>query len=827
MSVLYSTDKSSNSRIIPRVFPPVLGDQTVNSWTRPVDWLSLPSVSPTEHKIVGLYGVSNSTGQFIALQTSVSVGSYTVDWGDGVVENFSSGTQANHQYNYSTITSTVTSDGMKQVIVQVYPLNVAATFTNITLQSKYNNTTVLKGGTLNAYSTGWLDLIVSAPSAGTITVGGSTVLHAKLQQFQLLSCGNIGSFDVSYCYELRNITYNFSGASAINMQNMFYQCFVLQVVPAIPWNKCTNAFQMFYGCYSLTYVPDATTSMNAGFTGASSVTRYMFYQCYALKRAPWLDTSKSYDCQNMFNSCFSLEEVPNYDFSTSTGFQSMFQTCYLLTSVPSFKTSSALTTCQSMFQDCYSLVRAPSFNTVNVNNMQSMFQNCYDLVEAPWMDTGNVTTMFGTFTNCRNLTSVPLYNLIKVTNTSSMFTGCNSLDTVPLFNTSNVTNMVSMFSSSGVTTVPDFDTANCISTSGMFGSCRALISAPNINTIKVTDTGSMFDSCSSMKSCPTYNTSNVTTMTNMFNGCSSLQSAPAFDTTKVTNMSGMFNGAKSLKSIPTYNTANVTNLSNFLNQADGIVSFPTINTSKVTNFSFFVSGASLDTIPALDMGNATTLGTLTSNGNNVSVMNATGMKVSFSVTGQKMGKTELETMFTNITPNATSQTVTITNNWGADPVVSKTATWTTSTKDVSITVSGNVVAGMQAYGVIQTPIACTFTDATDMITTSGGVIAPVVGSMVTFPTITSTTGITTNTLYYVVYSTIGTNFQVSLTPGGAPVTLTTNGTGTVKWSLQVTNVATNTVTLNNYPMINGTSQTITFRYLNTNAASFKNWTITG
>ena len=57
-------------------------------WVRPSDWLPLPSVSDSEQKFVGLHAIFEDAN-FVALRCQAA---YTVDWGDGVVENFTSNT---------------------------------------------------------------------------------------------------------------------------------------------------------------------------------------------------------------------------------------------------------------------------------------------------------------------------------------------------------------------------------------------------------------------------------------------------------------------------------------------------------------------------------------------------------------------------------------------------------------------------------------------------------------------------------------------------------------------------------------------------------------
>ena len=73
-------------------------------------------------------------------------------------------------------------------------------------------------------------------------------------------------------------------------------------------------------------------------------------------------------------------------------------------------------------------------------------------------------------------------------------------------------------------------------------------------------------------------------------------------------------------------------------------------------------------------------------------------------------------------------------------------------------------------------VACTFTDSGDTVNlTAHGWIN---GQQVAFSTITSTTGISTYTTYFIVNKAADT-FQVATTAGGSALTLTTNGSGNV------------------------------------------------
>lgn len=79
--------------------------------------------------------------------------------------------------------------------------------------------------------------------------------------------------------------------------------------------------------------------------------------------------------------------------------------------------------------------------------------------------------------------------------------------------------------------------------------------------------------------------------------------------------------------------------------------------------------------------------------------------------------------------------------------------------------------------------AVTFTDAGDLVGLTAHGFA--VGDTVVFPTITTTTGATINTTYYVKTVPDANSFTLSATSGGSTLALTTDGTGTVREAREV------------------------------------------
>ena len=522
-----ATPATSNSGLGPRSF----GTSAVTvtePWVRNPQWLTLPTVSAAEQKVVGLYRIDENSN-FLAFNCS---GNYTVDWGDGTTENFSSGVAAYHEYDYTNAAfdGTLTDDGYKQTIVTITP-QAGQNLTSFSSNIIHNQSGLIAG-----HSTGLLDLIISLPNGTSITLatGQNIVIERYCEQVTILSYGGTSLYQLFYqktFLKSVNISYDVT-AAVTSMTQMFSNCFSLQTVPLFNTANVTSMGSTFSACNSLQTVPLFNTAKVIDMSS-------MFLSCFSLQTVPLFNTAKVTNMSQMFSSCDSLKAVPLFNTTNVTNMGNMFNGCRSLKTVPLFNTAK-VTNMSSMFYNGTALETVPLFNTANVNTMASMFVSCDSLETVPLFNTTNVTSMATMFFSCTALETVPLFNTANVTNMYQTFAGCRSLKTVPLFNTANVTIMNDMFySSKSLETVPLFNTANVINMSQMFVGCTSLKTVPLFNTANVTNMTNMFFSCTSLQSVPLFNTANVTLMTSMFHRCSSLQTVPAFNAgASITSSSG-------------------------------------------------------------------------------------------------------------------------------------------------------------------------------------------------------------------------------------------------------------------------------------------------
>lgn len=102
MSIGFASSRNvtnNPTKNVPIVNPPVTNN-TPDPWVRPADWLTLPTVNLGDSIFTGLYAVYDTTQNYVSISAG---GAFTVDWGDGTVENFATGVFANHLYDYASI----------------------------------------------------------------------------------------------------------------------------------------------------------------------------------------------------------------------------------------------------------------------------------------------------------------------------------------------------------------------------------------------------------------------------------------------------------------------------------------------------------------------------------------------------------------------------------------------------------------------------------------------------------------------------------------------------------------------------------------------------
>lgn len=373
---------------------PMGGSSTpsVDTWTRPADWLTIPT--PGAQEVIGLMAVYDDGSNYVAMQCT---GAYTVDWGDGTVTNYASSAVASYQHTFASLPSgTLTSKGFRQALVRITPqAGQNLTLVNFGIQ----HPTLAK-----SFAPGWLEFDIRTPNALPAYGGGSNnIRYARLEKITIrqMSTASLANL-FSSLYSLKSVYIEpteTNGSTAAN--NMFLNCYALEEVNLFDTSTLTNASTMFQNCYNLQTVP------NFNFSATNNVAN-IFNNCYSLVTVPAFVMGT--DCTQMFVGCSSLVNVGLMNTALVNSFSNMFQNCVSLTTVPLINTTAG-GNFTSMFAGCNSLREVPLLNLANATNMTGMFNGAQSIIYLPTFNTANVTTLNSTFNNCWNLRELPAFSL--------------------------------------------------------------------------------------------------------------------------------------------------------------------------------------------------------------------------------------------------------------------------------------------------------------------------------------------------------------------------------------------------------------------------------
>jgi surface protein len=468
--------------------------QFVRPYSRPSEWVALPTVSASEQKVVLICAVYDNDSNFTSF---VFQGNYTVDWGDGSgTSSFSSGVTAEKIYTratYSALSSSVYR-GYKTLLITITP-QAGQNLTSMTLCQRHSNASLP-----SFYGQGILAVRMSAPNLTTAffasadEAGSLTASNPMLEEIEWIGSAPLTSFRVSAAFKLRNIISFPSTRNCTSMSAIFYRCYSLQLLPPgmFETNSATDFLACFLDCTSLLEVPSFNTNACTSGNGMA----LMFTNCLALLRIGDFRSNHIKNFSQAFQNCPSLIEIPPIDISSSTDNSQMFSGAGSLREIKgNFATPS-----------------------VSATNYNSMFANAAALQELPAINLANATTATSFMNGVRSVRSVPPLNMPLVTNTTSFFNNCTQLEEISGMTTGTaLTNITTMFSD-----------------------CRALKRIPNFNTSKVTNATSAFNACYSLTEVPNLDFSSITNMTTSL---ANTRSLARFQVTGITSASFSVAGA--------------------------------------------------------------------------------------------------------------------------------------------------------------------------------------------------------------------------------------------------------------------------------------------
>lgn len=274
----------------------------IQAWVRPQDWLPLPA--PGAETFIGLFAVFNTS---VADSNRVGIifeGNYTVNWGDGTIENVASGVQRDHAYDYATLpASTTTSFGYRQAIVVVTP-QAGQHLTLINLDVRPAAFIAAEFPVVP-----WLDILINMPNCVTQTV--AYYLNVGLgmcQQITVLTLGScasvLGLFASSPSIQSTPL---FDTSNVTDFVGMYEYNVGIREIPPFKTSNGTNFGSIFSNTLLLETGPDIDIS-NATALGA-------MFQNSHISSIPSYNTSKCSDFRYMFCGADTIREIPAIDVS--------------------------------------------------------------------------------------------------------------------------------------------------------------------------------------------------------------------------------------------------------------------------------------------------------------------------------------------------------------------------------------------------------------------------------------------------------------------------------------------------------------------------------
>lgn len=382
----------------------LVGASRVGAWARPVDWLPLPAVSPTEQKVVMLIAVPEG-GAYLSY---VCTGKYTVDWGDGSApENFDSDVQANHVITWASVGDEVADGGWRQAIVTITP-QAGQTITSFIINVRHPSTVA-------PYRNPILEVEASLPSA---TYCSLRDLH-MCRSARMLNCAVTNA--TSFFYEnfsMVECVFRTSG-TLTNINTMFYWCLSLRELPPLDTSSVTTFQETCYSNTSLSRWPgwsfaSATDTWGVfSWSGLEEVpdldmpltttVQAMFLENRRLNRVGNINAPNATNCLQFFKNCHRLKSIGTLNLPAATTFSELCNECRTLRSIAGITTSPALLNCATAFYFCRNLRTIPVFDTSGVTNASYMFGECLTLGRIGAFDLSAATNLTGTFDSLRRV----------------------------------------------------------------------------------------------------------------------------------------------------------------------------------------------------------------------------------------------------------------------------------------------------------------------------------------------------------------------------------------------------------------------------------------
>lgn len=470
----------------------------------------------------------------------------TVDWGDGVIERFTTASNKSHTY-----------PSRGEYTIQIYGILTSFTFSSATL---------------------YQPKLIRCLSFGTLA----------LTSFNFQSCTNLIQVPSNLPTGVTSLANCFNGCSNFNWP---IDTWDVSRVTSLASTFANSSFNRSLNSWNTSRV----TNLAATFLNNSSFNEAI---------GSW-NTSGVTSLSQTFEGTRFNQSISSWDTSRLTDMYRTFFGSVFNQPIGDWNTSS-LTTLQQTFYNCQFNQLISGWNTSNVTNMIQTFalNGVFNQPIGSW-NVGKVTSFAETFRDCAYNQPLSGWDTSSATTFSSMFYGNSRFNQpIPNWNVGKVTDFGLMFG--GITSNPNTAFNSSISgwniganlASGVTASFGSMFSynrvfnqpIENLNVGRVSDFSSMFLTNSSNPSVFNQSLSGwsttlgtgVTTinMSNMFNSATLFnQPLSSWNVTKVTNFASMFVSTPINQDFSTWDIKGI-------NAAGGLTNFmQSVTTLSTTNYN--------------------------------------------------------------------------------------------------------------------------------------------------------------------------------------------------------------------------------------------------
>ena len=597
-------------------------------WVRPADWLPMPAITPGDQVFNGLFAVFDANPNYVALTAE---GDYTVDWGDGTVEDVDGGVTAEHDYDYSTYDvaeDTLCTRGYKQAMITVTP-QVGSDLTLVYDQTHSGDTVHLPA---------WLDQEANGTLLSMLIVGGYNVSGAPMLESVCIKENVLTAFGYGYFPSMQQlIADTLSLCESVILASSFSLRSLM--LPDLP--VCT--FINIRDCFALQKVV-------IGDAPLCSSTNNTFANCFALQQVQLgnigTDVGAAVDFSNMFTGCAALTHVTigDVDLANTT-----LSTWFTGAASPLYISMGDVIGDGTLNFSSMGIVNPSLIKYIKIGNLPdvtSLANMCFDLRGLRIFEMGDAPlceSVFHAWQECYMLEKWIVGDLTAVTNAEGMLQNTFALRSVAL-NMPVCMDFNNMLNYGGVQEL----TMGNIRGDAVW--TQALTQASNLrkltvgNILGTTFPIALFASAPALQEIVIGDGLDVTSMASAFSD-STAKSISIGNFPAATTFDLFADSAKSLVTATVGGAAGATVIVSFLSYGGSLTSVGLFDTSGATNMNEAFAGQPLCSIPAFDLSGATNLGDLVSGCTALSWCDAFGARVSISFVNCNFGVDGLVNLF--------------------------------------------------------------------------------------------------------------------------------------------------------------------------------------